>query len=48
MWYYMCSKCPKMVYPKNNHFVCADHDIIPYPKYMYCVNATINDHTSDD
>ncbi|MFS7981050.1 hypothetical protein Hanom_Chr10g00946411 [Helianthus anomalus] len=34
IWYYMCSKCPEMVYPENNHFVCADHDIIPYPKYM--------------
>ncbi|XP_076894907.1 uncharacterized protein LOC143547341 [Bidens hawaiensis] len=45
-WYYKgCTECLKKLKPRGHIMACTDHGDISKPRYMYCVNVTITDHT---
>ncbi|CAI9292922.1 unnamed protein product [Lactuca saligna] len=50
-WYYVtCPRCPKKLFLQKGiipRFVCEDDGYVPEPIFMYCVNTTIADESTN-
>ncbi|KAI7725916.1 hypothetical protein M8C21_015042 [Ambrosia artemisiifolia] len=46
-WYYTgCPHCPRQTYNTKQGWRCGTHEILPDPKFMYCIGADIEDNTA--
>ncbi|KAI7726198.1 hypothetical protein M8C21_011149 [Ambrosia artemisiifolia] len=46
-WYYTaCPHCPRQIYQTKKGWKCGTHEILPEPKFMYCIGAEIKDNTA--